>query len=51
MNNDTKNAIFQLAKTIVTGIFVFVASLLVSKTGDNSLPVVASALAGISVMC
>ena len=51
MNNDTKNAIFQLAKTIVTGIFVFLASLLGAKTGDNSLPVVASAVAGLSIMC
>ena len=51
MNSDTKNALFQLAKTIVTGIFVFFASLLGAKSGDSSIPVVASALAGITVMC
>lgn len=51
MTNETKSALFTLAKTIVTGIFVFIASLLGAKTGENSLPVVASALAAINFMC
>ena len=51
MTSDTKNALLQLAKTIVTGIFVFFASLLGAKSGDASIPVAASALAGLSVMC